>query len=314
MNTIQNTTQTEILALGRLFEFCTNKRFHLIKNEFLKDKIGQKALELNSNIKNSEGIDLFEARTIDDLLKYEKILNQFLSSTVHKIKPITIIGDEIELFGASTIYPNDKMETLNYTMSERIKQILKSFNITIPEIKTLCKRPDSVIHIEDSQSFFITSHIKIGNKDRIVLMHLSKSSEVTTDTNVINYSDRRRIIRTGAYPRSKFANNEYDIRIFFVFNRERFGHLLNNPIQLFIKCLDLYGANIEIDHVVKKFFRNFILPPHINLTPNFYKIHGDSESSRTVSSIALSDIAYKIIYLYSIYIDRHILDFKKGII
>lgn len=312
MNNIQNVTQAEVLALGRLYEFCTNQRFHLIKNEFLKDNIGQKALEINSNIKSTEGIDLFEAKTTDDLLIYEKILNQYLSTTIHKIKNITNIGDEIELFKASAIYPIGKMNSYNYKMSNTIKQFIKQINITIPEFISLCKRPDYVTYVDDSQSFFITSHLKIGNKQKIVLAHLSNSSTIDTNTKVLGYSDRTRIFRTGAYPKSDSNKNEFDIRIFFILSKEKFGNLFNNPIQLFIKCLDLYGANIEINHVVKKFFRNSVLPPHIELTPDFYKIIGDSESSRTVSAVSLSDIANKIIYLYSIYIQRHLLDYKNG--
>src|SRR5205814_2244140 len=98
-----------LLALGRLYEFCSNKRFHLLKNDFISDEIGQKALDINSKIKHDKGIDLFEATSENDLLDYEKILNEYTTNYTVQTLGFRDSGNGIELLKMSAPFPSEKM-------------------------------------------------------------------------------------------------------------------------------------------------------------------------------------------------------------
>jgi len=312
MEIISDVNKSEVLAIGRLYEFCSNKRFHLIKNEFINDEIGKKALEVNGKIKALEGLDLFEAKNDSDLLSYEKVLNFYVSKKVKEIRNVEEIGEELDLLKASSTFPIEKMQAFNFYFGDMIKKYLKEFNINIPEIKSLCKKPDFVAYIDDSLSYFITIKTKIKYKERIVLIHLTQANPEQATTNLFKYPDRERIFRSSYFSKENDQNQNLEIRMFFVLGFDKFSHLLSNPTRLFLKCLDFYGARVEINHVIRKLHRNILLPSHIELTPNIYQIVGEKEQTRTVSLFYRTNLSLKIILLYSIYINRHIVDFKRG--
>ncbi len=107
-----------ILAVGRLYEFSSNKRFHLIKNEFISDHIGQKALELNNEIKNTRGIDIFEAREDKDLLEYQNILNSFTTIISNQTFGIRDIADELQLLESQCQFSKEKWRSFSIDVDE----------------------------------------------------------------------------------------------------------------------------------------------------------------------------------------------------
>lgn len=252
-----NTNIENILALGRLYEFSTNKRFHLLKNEFINDKIGLKALELNNRIKEQSGIDLFEAVTDSDLVTYQKTLNRYISdSSISGVKSISI-GDEIDLLKMSEEFSTDKLKLFRISVETFLKSRLKEFGITPSEVINYCFEADSAAYIEESGSIFVTKKINHKGRTKIILLHITNHDPNGTIEGA-GYSTSLSYLDTEL----KTMDNVL-IRMFLLFDFEPYIELISKPIRLFIKGIDLYSTTITINGLHKRVYRNILLPTHI---------------------------------------------------
>ncbi|HLP51443.1 MAG TPA: hypothetical protein VK154_11195, partial [Chitinophagales bacterium] len=86
----------KVKAIGRLYDFSSRMKFHLIKKDFLEDEIGVLARKINDDIAIQSGINLFAAKEEKDLLEFEKYLNNYNVEYTAKHFNYIDIGDDIE--------------------------------------------------------------------------------------------------------------------------------------------------------------------------------------------------------------------------
>lgn len=303
------TNINRILALGRLYEFCSNKRFHLIKNDFIDDSIGKLALELNNVIWKTNGINLFEATSESDLIEYGKMLNNLTTEYSNQFFGYKTIGDEMELFKISESFPKDKMKSYDYNIRPIVKGILKDFSLTVPNITVICKNPDCVVFIKELNSYFLISKAKIKHRNMILLIHLIRDDNSQVTTSIPNHQK----LQSFSLMNTKAISNHLLIQMVMFFSDEISSEFKNDPIKLFIKGLDYYGADVEINNRVKKFHLNVILPPHLDSIDNYYNIDNTNKDHvRTISATRLSNIATTVIFLYTIKMGKMLRDFMNG--
>ncbi len=288
-----------IYAIGRLYEFCSNKRFHLIKNEFLYDEVGLKALHINEQIKSKNGIDLFQATSENDLGHYEKALNQFTTTYSEEIFGKIEIGDEMKLLDLKAEFPVEKLSAFKITIDQHLKPLIKSHNLAVQDIINFCKSADAVEYVAEGESFFLSKAIKIKNKNKIIMIHLTVNSSVTPMNNNrihMNYLEKTKSL----------AYESLRIQMLFILEKENFINILHNPIRLFIRCIDIYGAAVKINNSIKKFFYHELLPPFVNIE-NIDKYLDEliarkyrNDEIKFVSLLKNSRIQLKLIFLYTI--------------
>jgi len=297
----------EIFALGRLYEFSSNKRFHLLKNEFLNDDIGTTALALNDQINLETGINLFEAKSEADLLEYEKALNRYTSSFARSLIDFDEIGDEMELLEIEATFSVDRISSSAISVATGLKPLLKELHIIVPDIVGYAKKADAISYISESGSFFLTKKIKLRTSARIILMHLTfDNPDENMQRNFVesdfHFSERR----GSRVPSLDEVPSDLMVKSILLFDYDEYEDLLDKPVRLFIKGLERFGSKVEVNGEVKKFHRNVILPPAQSAFTNFYKVRrkGKEKQVRVVSLVKGSKIASKVIFLYGINMDE----------
>jgi hypothetical protein len=313
MSVLSNKGLDEILALGRLYEFCSNKRFHLIRNEFINDFIGKKALHLNSRIKLVQGIDLFEATSENDLLEYERVLNSYTTQFSDDSFGYIDTTDEVAFLKTQVEFPPDRINSFGIEVQTGLKQYIKKFPITIPALISACKKPDYVSYLEETFSYFITKKIKIGVKEKILFAHMTLYDKNQQDPTLFKArTNYLRTLSTGAI-NIKTPVDELMIRMILIFDYDKFQHLLNSPVKLFLKGLDLYGMKTEISGVIKKLFFDSIMPANIYSRSDFYKVQFENkDANRTTAIIKPSKLAIRVLLLYTINMTKLLNAFLYG--
>lgn len=287
-----------ILAIGRLYDFSSKKRFHLIKNEFLNDGIGKKALEINQKIKNSKGIDIFEATSEIDLIEYENILNQYTSTETNIIIGNISLGDEDFLLKTQVDFSVDKLKTYKIAMNSFLKPLIKKNNLIVPDVVNACKSANKASFVKECGSIFVIKRIKVKTRNKLMLFHLTfDNPEQTIENNKIGMS------KVG-----EDLENSPGLRIamLFFFDENDYLSLVNNPIRLFIRALDLYAENLNIGTQLKKFYYHVLLPAHIRVDNlgeylmNLQTSGLDDNNIKTVAMSTISEIQLKLKFIYAI--------------
>lgn len=300
INTLHNHEQ--VSAIGRLYEFAANKRFHIIHNEFINDQIGLKAIEINNTIKRKEGLDLFEISQEKDLNRYELILNGYTTDLSNTIFGVEEVGDQIELLKVETGFSVDRIKALNISVAKQLKEPIKQFNLIIPDLTRFCKDADFASFISESNSFFISKKINLKNRDKIILIHAAyHEPEMTQEKG----SQTLGAVRSIDDPKSI---SHLMIRSFFFFDFDEYSFLIHRPVSLFIKGIDLYAKEVTINGRYKKFYRNLLLPPHVStqtmaikyIDDIIKKNRGEDINSVVVTLIRPSILGVTLILFYVI--------------
>jgi hypothetical protein len=300
----RNTDITSILAIGRLFQFTANKRFHLIDNNFINDEIGKKALELNYDIKNSSGIDVFEAKTDDDLLEYQRLLDNYTTKINKQTFGDRSIAEELELLENQITFSKDRWESLQILIPEFIKPNIRAFNITIPGAINYLKTPDNIIYIEKYKLFFLTKKVFVNKRERIFFSILSAAVEEVVNTskrfeNVVRNPDYVEFHKTAVYN-------------VLLFKEEKFSKFGNDPLRLFFKALDLYGHPLTIGTNTSRLKLDTVLPPSLtdpHELRNFLKV---PVGIHMTSYVTVSHIAVNALIIYALNEKKFIKDFLIG--
>lgn len=307
-------TKENILAVGRLFEFCSNKRFHLLENKFITDNIGKKALELNNSIKFNKGIDVFEATNEKDLIEYESTLSKYITEFSKELSRFKTIGDEIELYDMAIPYSKEKMSSFTYDLAPRIKEHLKKYTLSILDINSICKNPDSVIYIHKFRSFFVAKKLKIKYKERVILLHLMDAGDDSIQKSAFRRSDGTLVLQSGSLIEKDNSIHNLTVRMFMLFSANISDSFLLNPVKLFIRGLDDYAAETTMNHITKYFHYNVILPPHLDSPEKFYTVPAKHKkhSIRTTYAVQPSLISTTVLFLYGVDMDKMLNEFVKG--
>lgn len=298
---IQSRNIDDLLAIGRLYEFSSNRRFHLIKNEFLNDEIGKKALEINQNIKDTKGIDLFQAKSEKDLIEYESHLNQYTTTKSNSIIGPIEIGDEEELMKLQEDFPSNKISQYKITVSRALKTILKKHNLIVPDAINLCKSCDKVSYVKECASFFATKRFKEKGHNKLILFHLTfDGPNDSTQNNRVEYFYFDELNEQGI--------QNLKIAMMFFLDDDNLD-MVNYPIRLFLIALNRFAVVIKIGLESKKFFYNVLLPAHIRQSDisNYWHTLVKTYRNEHIDIIAMTNgsrIQVTAIFLYAISLDR----------
>jgi len=266
MSSLEKDTYINLLAIGRLYEFSSSKRFHLIKSEFLDDSIGRRALEINYTIKSEKGLDIFEATSENELIQYESLLNVFTTNESKAIVKNIQLGDETKLLEFQTDFSIDKMNEYAIVPNRNIKPILKKYSLNAGDIIKACRSADKISLIKEFGSIFLVKRIKIKNRSKALFVHLTFDN--SNETYSLNPADSYENEYFGLLPvdQDNFLNSKtVRISMVFLFDLPQYEAFTENPVRLFIRGLDLFGEAMTIGTERKKFFYKVLIPAYVNV-------------------------------------------------
>ena len=258
-----------IAAASRLYQYSQNKRYHVSSNEFIKDNIGNIAIYINELIKTKHGLDIFSAKSIENIHKYETMLNNIVSKYTTRRISRRDVSDEAEIIRNSKLVDVNSLKNKTIFISESLKTFLPSFPFKPDELISQCKKPINLVlfqgfSIDSRENYLLTSSIKIGDgaSTYYVLIHLSNE--------------------TG-------KENSLSILSVFVFSQGSDAEHIENPARLFLECLDEYGLDIEINGKVKKVYgkEKILLSEPFDGNLNFLQVRNTDQNSKYLVSFAI---------------------------
>jgi len=231
-------------AIGRLYEFCSIRKFHLIEKKFIDDEIGVLARNINDDIKEQTGLNIFNATDDTDLHEYEKQLNIYNLNFVRTNLKYSIIGDDFEFLKKIQEYPIDKIINKKIDVQENVKYLIKQhFKITVPSLNAYLKSPSFVelFHGETALFFIVNVLVKVSHKEKILMLIITPKSEVLFST---RYS--------AGGPRPLEIKDELTVHEAYLFKKELFENYFHSPSRLLLKLIEYYGVILNLGGLNKK--------------------------------------------------------------
>jgi len=238
----QNSNILTVAAYGRLLEYSANKRYGLLENSFINNEVDKLALEFNESIKIRRGLDIVELEDLESILSYETLVDEELTDFTYKYIIVEDKSDEGQLLSSSYQLTNEFFKNKGLSVDEETKRILKLFSIPLPTLIAYCKTPHAVFASnwgeDEPQQLFLNSLIRLKGKERLLFAHIIKlNPELDRKLNA-----GWQIVTVGL-----FVKDEYKI-------------LKDNPIKLFLKIINNYGLDFEIDNIKKRFIYKLSIP------------------------------------------------------
>jgi hypothetical protein len=233
-----------IPALLRLFEYASIRRFNIKdKNINFEDEIGQEAISINNKLKTTQGLDIFDENLkSEDLTKYEHLLGNAMSNHVNKKVVLRKVNDEIKVLKeAKAINPKLlKKHRIQFSLS--LKDFINNIK-TINSENLLKSVQDSTFlslleRDEQSDNYFTQTNIKINNKDYFLISILLHEDGIRKNLFITNI---------------------------FILEQDKYLKFGGNPIQLFLKGLDKYGIDMNINDTLSRYYNWIEVPLNTNI-------------------------------------------------
>ncbi len=231
MNDEYVSVQEYISAINKLVTYSRNKRFHIKENQFKTSDTADYSLYLNDLIKQSIGIDIFSENAEERIQKYEIELNRLLSNFIARRITKRDISDEVDILRNSKFIDSKFLSKIDIHISSTVEDIVHQIPISKKELLDVVKQPISIMKYSAPKNphshYLFNSFVKINEYDFNIIMHLRNEN--------------------------KKLNTLFVMSIFIVPNSlsEKYE---NNPVRLFLACLDNWGVNLQINGKIKKIF------------------------------------------------------------
>ncbi|WP_416864308.1 MAG: hypothetical protein ACMVP2_16880 [Imperialibacter sp.] len=226
----ENNIEDYIGAISRLFNFASSKRYKIVQPTInTSDEIGKLSSEINDEIIDKIGINIFKTVDFFDILKYENELNKtFTDFSDKNIISSEEIEDEVTLLRSYKPMSKSYFSENKYTISNKLDSTLAGkLPITTPTILSSAKHPDHLHVIEDGDmrsNYFATSLAS----NKVLIYHLAENQE---------------------------NKSILEIQQVLAFSALKYKELLSNPTRLFLGILDEYGVDLTLNNVTRRFFK-----------------------------------------------------------
>jgi hypothetical protein len=226
-------------ALIRLLDFSSIRRFKLKDKEVnFKDEIGKKAIGISDGLKNRYNIDIFsKSISSEDLNKFEHLIGNAMSNYTNNKLVLRKVNDEVNILKESKPTDSEIFKNYKISFSESITEdISKIKGIKSNELLEIIKNPDSVTFLEGENNlnqYFAQSTIELNNRSYYIVSTLRHESRKKDELNIIS---------------------------FIPLNKEQYSSFNGNPTQLFLKGLDKYGIDLNINNTLSRYYRNVEVP------------------------------------------------------
>lgn len=226
-------------ALIRLLDFSSIRRFKLKDKEVnFKDEIGKKSIVISNGIKNKYNIDIFsKSISSEDLTKFEHFIGNAMSNYTNNKLVLRKINDEVNILKESKYADSEIFKNFKISFSESIvDSVSKIKGIKSNELLELIKNPDSVTFLEDEKDlnqYFSQSRIELNNRTYFIISTLKHESRKIDELNIIS---------------------------FVPLISDKYSSFDGNPTQLFLKGLDKYGVDLNINNTLSRYYRNIEVP------------------------------------------------------
>lgn len=228
-------------AYGRLLEYSSNKRYGLIDNYLLDSGIDALALEFNKEIKAKSKLDILELEEYQLISEYEDIVDQLLTDFTYRYIISATESDEGKLLQTSYEIGIDFLRRISLSTDTTLRENLAHSPLTIPELISLIKNCHASFACnfgeEKPQELFINTTKRLRGQEKLIYVHIS---------NIIN--------------RNVPSEEKWTIDAIGIFSKPEFLQHFNQPVELFLKILDHYGLEININDTIKKYFYKMTFP------------------------------------------------------
>lgn len=296
--TQQRDIKEYIESLGRLFEYSSNKKYRIKRNEFLHDHIGQLAMRVNSEIIAKHNLDVFKLESTEQLTEYSEMLGRLLSEYTYRSIVSRDYDDEIKLLRRSYLIDPVKLRELNMDISEFIRDFFDKLPVkAIDIIKWIHSKSVCVAFVPDKELigiYFVTFRATIDSVERIIIVNLDHQDRVG----------------------NKFDDRKVRIVSIFIVRHSSYQELIQYPIRLFLRLLDIYGLDIEINQITKRFHKEAHVPMSIySPSLNFMMVKNPKASDvYTTFSLMLTKFGAHLQFVYGINKSKYLDDLVKGAI
>jgi hypothetical protein len=232
-----------IQALLRLLDYSAIKKFSLKDKQVnFDDKIGKKAVSINNTLKEKKELDIFaEKISVDDIIRYEHLVSNAISNHVNKKVVLRKVNDEIKLLKESKkIDPKILQESLIKFSQNIDSSIAKIKSITPEELMASIKSSNflSCIGKLKDTNYFAQSTINLKGSEYFLISTLAHSK---TEEEFIYIADA------------------------FILQKDLYLKFKENPIQLFLKGLDKYGIDMNLNDTLSRYYHHVTLPLNSNI-------------------------------------------------
>ena len=181
-----NTSADEnIIALNRLFEYSSNKRFQISDSNITSKNISKKAIEIKEKIKREYDIDIFSENTTSKIEKFEHILSDLFSTNVEKLLKRNI-NDEAEVILNSKNINSRELHKYKIIIPNAFKEnVTKYLPVNCNMLRRLCSNPDfasCIFPVESYNDYILTSLVEIKKIKRVIFIHLNRYSSTDLKT------------------------------------------------------------------------------------------------------------------------------------
>jgi hypothetical protein len=228
-----------IPALIRLLDFSSIRRFKLKdKDVNFKDEIGIKAIGISDGLKSKYNIDIFsKSISSEDLNKFEHLIGNAMSNYTNNKLVLRKVNDEVSILKESKHIDSDIFKNYKISFSESIIEDVSKINgIKSNELLEIIKNPDYVTFLEGKDNlkqYFSQSKIEFNSRSYYIVSTLSHETLKKDELNIIS---------------------------FIPLNTEQYSSFDGNPTQLFLKGLDKYGIDLNINNTLSRYYRNVEVP------------------------------------------------------
>lgn len=256
-----------IPALLRLLDTASIRRFNIKdKTVNYEDTIGHKALKISNDIKSKFNIDIFsEKLSQKDLSKFEHLIGNAMSNHVNKKLVPRKISDEVKILKESEIIDINSLDKFEISFGPGLTETLEKIkSISTKELLKLAKKPISLSYLPGNElmdQYFSLSVAEIKNKEFFIVFTMRHESRDPKKLSIISLI---------ALPTSKYTKYH------------------QNPTQLFLKGLDIYGVDLKISNKLSRYYFNVEVPLDTNIqSTEFLNMQNLSKDEPFVLAMAM---------------------------
>lgn len=231
-------------AALRVLEYSSNRRFKIKdSNTNFDDEIGKNAMVMINDIKYKYGIDILKKEVNEEQLTMaEHWIGNAISIHVKKKLVPRKLTDEIELLKESKPVSSDVLNAFEIDFSQPVRDFVATVSIDDTELLNKIKIPQAVSLLPGEglmNQYFTQSNIEVRDHSYYIISVLRHERRIET---------------------------ELQVESFIALRAQEYSKYNGDPTQLFLKGLDKYGIDMNINNVLSRYYRRIEVPLDSRIT------------------------------------------------